>query len=328
VTELPYLAAVVGTSVAAMTLVAFGLLRRRGSMAWETGPASAGRGGDGLVDTQVADPAIARRIAELVPPPSHPDPFSDPGDEPGRTVDPGADLRALYAEPEDQVLTDGSDEWVDDSDAPIVPEARAAAVVWADAAVGPLSDDAHSPAPAWPTADPGVLRPVVDAVEPPGTETPADRDALARILVDPTTGLGTAVAWELWLADEDPRERRYRRPTTIVLAELDGLDAFVAVHGTGVADRAAAMIGTAFRANVRTSDRAATLGPGLFGVLLTETDEIRAVNFVERVRATCEEWLDANAPGVGIAFGWASPEGDGVAGARIRAHERLVRERG
>jgi GGDEF domain-containing protein len=326
--ELPYLAAVAGTSIAALTLVAFGLLRRRGSMAWEMGPSSGGRGGDGPIDTQVADPAIARRIAELVPPPSYPDPFASAGEDPAPTGDPGADLRALYAEPDDQLLSDGSDEPVDDPEASLVPESRTEAVVWADTtAAPPPHGAAGQPATVWPAADPGVMSPLVDAVEPPGTPPAAEPDTLSRILVDPATGLGTAVAWELWLADEDPRERRYRRPTTIVLAELDGLDAFVAVHGPGVADRAAAMIGTAFRANVRTSDRAAVLGPGLFAVLLTETDEIRAVNFVERVRGTCEDWLAVNAPGVGIAFGWASPEGDGVAGARLRAQERLIRER-
>ncbi len=79
---------------------------------------------------------------------------------------------------------------------------------------------------------------------------------------------------------------------------------------------------------MRSSDRAAVLGAGLYAVLLTETDEIRAVNFVERVRATCEEWLAANAPGVTIAFGWASPEGDGLGGARARAQQRLLRDHG
>jgi GGDEF domain-containing protein len=319
--ELPYVAAVVGMSVTAMALVAFGLLRRRGSMAWETGSPSGGP----TVDTQVADPAIARRIAELVPPSSEPDAFAT-ADDPELADLPGPDAHVLFTDPVEELLSDGSDELIE-GEVAVVPESRAEAVVWADAAGAPPPVPGPGPdGPSWPEADPGVVRPLLDAALPSEPAPAVDREALSRLLTDPVTGLGSAVAWELWLADEDPRERRYRRPTTVVLAELDGLDAVVAVHGPGVAERAAAMIGTAVRANVRTSDRAAVVGPGLYAVLLTETDEIQAVNFVERVRATCEDWLDANAPGVGIAFGWASPEGDGVAGARLRAQQRLLRD--
>ena len=318
--ELPYVA-VVGTSVAAFALVAFGLLRRRGSMAWEAGSPSGGH----TVDTPVADPAIARRIAELVPPSSDPDAFSA-ADDPELADIPGPDVHVVFTGPVEQLLSDGSDELIE-GEVAVVPESRAEAVVWADAAGAPSTElDLESGGPVWPEADPGVVRPLLDAAVPIEPVPAVDRQALSRLLTDPVTGLGTAVAWELWLADEDPREQRYRRPTTIVLAELDGLDAVVAVHGPDVAERAAEMIGTALRANVRTSDRAAVIGPGLYAVLLTETDEIRAVNFVERVRATCEDWLDANAPGVGIAFGWASPEGDGLAGARLRAQQRLLRD--
>jgi hypothetical protein len=276
----PYLTVVVGTSLASLMLVTFGLLRRRSPMAWESGQPTAGLPPETPIAT---DPTIARRIAELVPPPSDDDAYPGDGDAAG--ADP-VDGYPAGAAPElgELLLSDGSDESVDDPDA--------TPITWPKAAVEAL---------AWPDTDPGVIQPLLG---PPSATDPAptvDREALSRLLTDPVTGLGTAVAWELWIADEDPRERRYRRPT---------------------------MIGTAVRANVRSSDRAAVLGAGLYAVLLTETDEIRAVNFVERVRATCEEWLAANAPGVTIALGWASPEGDGLAAARARAQQRLLRDRG
>ncbi len=312
------------TSALTLGIMAFGLFRRRSSVAWESG----GYVPPGGTDTQLADPAIARRIAELVPPSD-----ADPSDD--EATDPSDGPSALFTPADEQFLSDGSDESAAEPDGwASVP----APVAWPDLVVasgdGPADTadgalvDRPDPSVAWPDADPGVVRPLLDAVAASDPAPAVDREALSRLLTDATTGLGSAVAWELWIAEEDPRERRYRRPTTIVLVELDGLDAVVAVHGRGVAARAAAMIGTTLRANVRNSDRAAVIGPGLYAVLLTETDEIRAVNFVERVRATCESWLATNAPGVGIAFGWASPDGEGLGGARATAHQRLLRDRG
>ena len=44
-----------------------------------------------------------------------------------------------------------------------------------------------------------------------------------------------------------------------------------------------------------------------FGVLLPETDEVAAVNFVERVRERCDLWLAAGAVSLRLVVGWASP---------------------
>ncbi len=297
--ELPFLATVIGSAVAASLLMAFGLLRHRGAVAWE---GEARGGARGPESPGVTDPAIARRIAELARAPGEMievEPGAEPSDESERTC---AEAGAVGSMLDLLPLSDGSDE-----------------TSVADPGLGP---------DAWPLNDPGVrARPAQD---PFATLLPAptiDRQGLARLLTDPLTGLGTPLAWDVWVADEEPRERRYRRPTTIVLAELDGLDALGAFYGADVAELAAVRIGAALRANVRTSDRAAVVGPGLYAVLLPETDEVRAVNFVERVRSTFEALLERDASVVRIAFGWASPEGDGLAGARARAEQRLARER-
>lgn len=297
--ELPFLAVVVGSTLAAYLLLTFGLLRRGEAVAWESGAHGGGRGPEAPAAT---DPAIARRIAELI---RAPDDMADPERE-AESLDDEMSLRVgphiATAMPDPLTLSDGSDESAIDP-AELGPEA-------------------------WPAADPGVRMRYADDPFAPLVPAPTiDRDGLARLLTDPLTGLGTPLAWEVWIADEEPRERRYRRPTTIVLAELDGLDALGAFYGADVAERAAVSIGAALRANVRTSDRAAVVGPGLYAVLLTETDEVRAVNFVERVRVTFEELLAESAPAVRIAFGWASPQSDGLAGACARAEQRLVRER-
>jgi diguanylate cyclase (GGDEF)-like protein len=176
-------------------------------------------------------------------------------------------------------------------------------------------------------AGPDARAGAVPEVEPRASFL-TDDDALRVLLVDRLTGLDSRIAWERTLRDEENRQARYRRPATVVVAELEGLERLAARLGPEVAERIVVAVAGTIGANARTSDRTALLGPGRFGVLLPETDEIQAVNFVERVRNVCDLWLDASAVSVRIRFGWASP-GPGVdlRTARRLAEERLDRER-
>ena len=64
-----------------------------------------------------------------------------------------------------------------------------------------------------------------------------------------------------------------------------------------------------------------------FGILLTETTEIAAINFVERARAACERDLQVATEVVNVAFGWASPpKGGDLTDAMGLAAERLAAE--
>jgi len=155
-----------------------------------------------------------------------------------------------------------------------------------------------------------------------------DDDALRVLLVDRLTGLDSRIAWERTLRDEETRQARYRRPATVVVAELEGLERLAGRLGPEGAERIVIAVAGTIGANARSSDRTALLGPGRFGVLLPETDEIQAVNFVERVRNVCDLWLAASAVSVRIRFGWASPgPGIDLRTARRLAEERLDRER-
>ena len=60
----------------------------------------------------------------------------------------------------------------------------------------------------------------------------------------------------------------------------------------------------------RGADHVARLGPAGSAVLLPETDEVAAINYVERVRAACELWLESGAIALRLAIGWASTAGD------------------
>ena len=73
----------------------------------------------------------------------------------------------------------------------------------------------------------------------------------------------------------------------------------------------------------RSSDHIARIDRTRFAILLTETDEIAAINFVERVRAACESVL--RAPDlVRIGIGWASPAGSTDLRAAIDVAEARV----
>jgi hypothetical protein len=62
-------------------------------------------------------------------------------------------------------------------------------------------------------------------------------------------------------------------------------------------------------------------------VLLPETDEVAAINYVERIRRACELWLESGAIAMRLSIGWASTAGDvGLNGAIRVASDRLRQE--
>jgi diguanylate cyclase (GGDEF)-like protein len=145
--------------------------------------------------------------------------------------------------------------------------------------------------------------------------------------LDPETGLDLAPAWARWLADEDSRVRRYGRRATIVLVTIEGLDVLAEHLGVPAATPLTPVVAN-LRQHARESDRLARLGPAKFGVLLPETDEIRAINYVERVRAACDQWLESGNVALRLSIGWAEVnEGRGMHAAIEIAEDRLVVER-
>ena len=127
---------------------------------------------------------------------------------------------------------------------------------------------------------------------------------------DALTGLLSPSRWGRVVADEDARVRRYRRPATIVMIELDGLDRLTARLGDAAGDRLVPAVADTIRRLAREADFVARVGDGRFAVLLPETDEIQAINYVERVRRTCDLWLESGAVALKLAMGWASASGD------------------
>jgi diguanylate cyclase len=145
---------------------------------------------------------------------------------------------------------------------------------------------------------------------------------------DPLTGLGGPDAWQPTLVAEVARSARYRRSVTIVVLELDGVSELGQAWGQEVARHAMREAAQALRRESRTSDLCFRIGRTRFGVVLVETDEVSAINYVERVRESALRRIPRAANGLRLAFGWAAPATGESADAVVRrADRRLVQER-
>ncbi|HEX5012995.1 MAG TPA: diguanylate cyclase [Candidatus Limnocylindrales bacterium] len=214
---------------------------------------------------------------------------------------------AIYPE---WVATDGGSTSSAASTAPTEAELPGVAPATADEAA---ADDG------LPVADvsaPAASIPIVAAPVPPPTGWN-----------DPLTGTDGPHYWDRLIISETARVRRYKRPATIVLVEIAGLSRLGALWGADVAERTLISAARTLSQSIRTSDHIARIEPIRFGILLTETAEIAAINFVERARVSCERDLRVASEVVGVAFGWASPPKSGdLADALAVAQKRLEAE--
>ncbi|HEV8698187.1 MAG TPA: diguanylate cyclase [Candidatus Limnocylindrales bacterium] len=153
---------------------------------------------------------------------------------------------------------------------------------------------------------------------------PAGRSVSAPRGRDTLTGLLNAAVFEEALSHEDAREQRYGRPATVIVFELDGLAKLVDRLGPDPGDRIETALGDTIVRLARRADYVARLERGRYAVLLPETDEVAAINYVERIRRACDLWLESGAIAMRLAIGWASTDGDAaLAGAIRTATERM-----
>lgn len=143
---------------------------------------------------------------------------------------------------------------------------------------------------------------------------------------DMLTGADGPQLWDRIILSEQARVARYHRPVTVCFAEIRGIELVAGRWGWDVACRALATCARRLAHEVRSSDQIARIEVARFGILLTETTEIAAINFIERARISCERELKTKGDDVTIGFGWASPPdgGDlsdavGIALARLSA---------
>jgi diguanylate cyclase (GGDEF)-like protein len=130
--------------------------------------------------------------------------------------------------------------------------------------------------------------------------------------IDDLTGADGPLLWDRTIERELARVKRYRRPATVAFMELGGLDRLARRWGLDVAEDALRGCARILRSEIRTSDCLARIDAARFGILLTETAEIAAINFIERARVACEHEVRASREEVTIGFGWASPSAEGT----------------
>ena len=140
---------------------------------------------------------------------------------------------------------------------------------------------------------------------------------------DPLTGTDGPRLWDRILGSELARVRRYHRPATVALVEVTGMDDVSRVWGAEIAEQAFIRVARKLAIEIRSSDHIARVDRTRFAILLTETDEIAAINFVERVRQA----IDQQPGEAGVAIGWASPAtATDLREAMASAEARLVAE--
>ena len=144
---------------------------------------------------------------------------------------------------------------------------------------------------------------------------------------DPLTGLEGPVFWQRVLIAENARATKYARPVTVCVVEVEGIDAVVETDGEDAGRRVLRHTAQLLRREARASDYCARIDACRFGIVLTETDEITAINFVERVREAVPRSLPEVRGTVRFSFGWASARQREAPDSLVRrAERRLVAE--
>lgn len=119
-------------------------------------------------------------------------------------------------------------------------------------------------------------------------EAESARQSLARqrekLLRDPLTGIANREAYTLRIADEYARWRRYQRPLSFVVADIDEFKSINDSFGHGAGDKVLILVARLLRQQLRESDFIARVGGEEFAILLPETALSEAKVAVEKLR--------------------------------------------
>jgi diguanylate cyclase len=131
--------------------------------------------------------------------------------------------------------------------------------------------------------------------------------------------------WDRLVSGEGARLHREGRPVTVALLELVGCEELAALAGLDAALQTFVRLSRALVSQIRSSDHIARIGRHRFALLLTDTSEIEALNFIDRVLRSLNDSIEREAREIRIGVGWASSANGGELPAAIAlAEERLA----
>ena len=122
---------------------------------------------------------------------------------------------------------------------------------------------------------------------------------------DSLTGLGNRRTFLERVAAECARSRRYGRPFSVVVCDIDGLKELNDRYGHEAGDAALVRLADVVRERLRSTDGAYRLGGDEFALVLIEAGEAEAAEAVERIRAALPVEGDRRLARLGASFGVA-----------------------
>ena len=132
---------------------------------------------------------------------------------------------------------------------------------------------------------------------------------LATVAVhDGLTGLYDKTTFTKMLEDELHRATRYRRPMTLVLADIDHFKKLNDTHGHADGDVVLQEVAAILKKHCRNTDVAGRFGGEEFGALLPEVNAEAGRVFAERVRAAVEKTFKTSPYAVTLSLGVAAAE--------------------
>ena len=185
----------------------------------------------------------------------------------------------------------------------------------------------------------GALKRAAGGVDTKGEVLSRDRDRLAAELAaarqriseletelsrassrDPVTGdLLTLAAFRAQLELDIQRAKRYKRPLSVAVLDIDRFRHLNLKHGYAAGDGLLAAVGKLIGARTRSSDLACRIGGDEFGIMFAETGPAQAVEAMQRILVEMEDLDAGGVRGHAASVGVASLQRDQSAEALLAA---------